>query len=466
MTVPPTAARLARALLLAVSGLAAGACGGVRLGTRSPASDTPTPSTRAEPEQARIDPVAYYHQRGLLAHGAPMPFVGSVGFAATATADSTFVIVALALSPDALTFRREGDGFRSDYRISMQIRRDAEVLAGVEAVEAVRVATLRETSRGDEGVLFQQVLSAPPGSHVLNVEVRDVASGRSASQAMSLNVPRFGSSASLGTPLVVLDWIPRTSRAQVPRVVTNPRGLATAGRDSALSVYVEAYDAPGATIGMALRVEGQAVWSSSVSTSGASALGAMDVRLPAHPIALGSADLVMWLEGQGDTVRAPVFVGFDDDIPATSYADLLSYLEYFISARRLQQLRQAAPRDRGAAWQELMRATDPVVSTAENEALRSYFARMRQANASYAEGSLPGWRTDRGMVLLLLGEPDQVLDQFSGDPTLRGRLQQWEYRSLNLSIVFEDAMGLNRWRLTRASEAALATERDRRQSGP
>jgi hypothetical protein len=90
---------------------------------------------------------------------------------------------------------------------------------------------------------------------------------------------------------------------------------------------------------------------------------------------------------------------------------------------------------------------------------------MRRANAEFQESGVEGWRTDRGMVFLTLGEPDGVLDQFTADVAQRGRTQQWEYRAMNLSVVFIDATGLGRWRLTRQSEAAVAAEAARRHGG-
>jgi GWxTD domain-containing protein len=405
--------------------------------------------------------VAYYRQRGLLAHGAPLPFTGSLGFAASRTADSSHLIVALALHADALTFRREGDMFRADYRVSVRLRRDAEVVALADATEPVRVATLRETSRAEESVVFQQVLTVPPGAYALSVEVRDMASGRSGAHSLAVQVPSY-SSFVLSAPMPVYESMPRRTRAELPRIVMNPRGSGLVNRDSTVDIYVEAYNPGVRQIGFALRVDTTTIWSDTTAASTESDLAAALARVPVHLMALGSGDVLVWEPAGHDTLRTPVFLGFGDDLPMTTYADMVNYLEYFTNARRLESVRAAAPTARAAVWRDLMRATDPVPGSAENEALRTYFARMRQANLAYGEPGADGWRTDRGMVLLVLGEPDQVLDQFTADATLRGRVQHWEYRAAGLTVVFEDAMGLNRWRLTRSSEALVAAARERR----
>ena len=442
-------------------------CGPLQLGTRADGARTlaARPDDRPAPAEA-IDPVAFYRSRGLISNGPPLPFAGSVRFLATASGDSTYAIVSLALGASALTFRREGDEFRADYRVTLTLRHDAELVARAEATEPVRVATLRETLRSDEGVLFQQIIAAPPGTHALTVEVRDIASGRASSHSLAVQVPVFDRGG-IALPAPVYESVPRTSLAAIPRLVMNPRGAAIAGADSVLNVYVETYREDAARpVAIALHVEDELVWADTVMPVAAAELGTALLRIPLAGVAIGTADILAWPVGGRDTARTPAFVGFSDDIPATTYADMLGYLEYFTSESRLRALRRAPPRERGTAWRELMVGTDPRPGTLANEALRAYFGRMQRANLAYGEGGVPGWRTDRGMVLLVLGEPDQVLDQFSGDATLRGRVQQWDYSALNLTIVFEDAMGLNRWRLTRASEAALAAERERRQGRP
>ncbi|MBI4056186.1 MAG: GWxTD domain-containing protein [Elusimicrobia bacterium] len=40
--------------------------------------------------------------------------------------------------------------------------------------------------------------------------------------------------------------------------------------------------------------------------------------------------------------------------------------------------------------------------------LKTYFERVAAANASFSDGEIPGWRTDRGKVWIVLGPPDEV----------------------------------------------------------
>ena len=78
---------------------------------------------------------------------------------------------------------------------------------------------------------------------------------------------------------------------------------------------------------------------------------------------------------------------------------------------------------------------------------------MRVANERFREEGVPGWTTDRGMVFVALGEPDQLYEQGGTDINQRGRAQVWEYRQNRLQLIFVDQTGFGRWRLTTGSEA-------------
>src|SRR5579862_1703334 len=101
--------------------LAVAACGGGSRPTPAPAPARAPAPQQASPSAAtqQFDQVKLYQQMGLLARGAPMPFVGNVSFLATESADSTNVIVAVAISNAALTFARENDRFRAGYTVNI-----------------------------------------------------------------------------------------------------------------------------------------------------------------------------------------------------------------------------------------------------------------------------------------------------------------------------------------------------------
>ena len=99
--------------------------------------------------------------------------------------------------------------------------------------------------------------------------------------------------------------------------------------------------------------------------------------------------------------------------------------------------------------------------------MQTYFSRIQSANAQFRMDRNPGWLSDRGMVFVALGDPDQIFErnvnqafstsQMSGST----RLQIWQYRQFNSQLVFYEETG--RWRLTRPSETEFLALNARRQ---
>jgi GWxTD domain-containing protein len=406
-----------------------------------------------------------YEEAGLLSPSGDLPWTGSVGHLASATPDSTHLLVALSMAANALTFRREGEQYRASYQVTLTLRRAGATVQRLQATELVRVGGFRETSRTDEAILFQQLVTAAPGEYQLQVEVRDEASGRRSTQDIPVSLPRL-EAGTLSSPLPFYELIPRAARDSLPRLLLSPRAAAVFGRDSTIAIYAESYDTTAAAppVRLTVRVEGREVWAAAVPLTTAAGLRHGVVYVPVASIGLGVAEALLSTEGRSELSRTAIFVAFGDDLPVTTWEDMLNYLQYFTAPARLQALRQVAPEQRGAAWAMFLRDTDPQPNTAEHEGLREYFDRLRTANARFREDNTPGWQTDRGRVYLLLGEPDQVLERTPVEAIQRGRTLVWEYLDERLTVTFLGQLGGNRWRLTPQSEAEVQSVVQRRRA--
>jgi GWxTD domain-containing protein len=392
---------------------------------------------------------------GLLASTGPVPFVGSVGYLAGATPDSTLALVTLSLANRALTFSRMGEVYEATYQVQLDVRQGSTVVRHTEAREAVRVASFRETSRGDESIIFQQVIVVPPGQYTLAYAVRDAGGGRSATQEAALVVPRLAAGA-LSSPITVLEVTPRVSTDSLPQIVANPRSTASFGRDTLVPVYLEGYGTGAQQLPVTVAVRGDggsALWTDTLSLARRGALFSGVINVPVAKIGVGVTTLVARRGDSSDSARVPVFVTFGDELPVASFEEMLNYLRYYTTPGRIQALRDAPASERPAAWSTFLRETDPVPSTPQHEGLRDYFVRIRVANERFREEGMPGWTTERGMVLISLGEPDQVYEQGGTDLNQRGRAQVWEYRTHRVQLVFIDQSGFGRWRMTLGSQA-------------
>jgi len=94
-----------------------------------------------------------------------MPFVGSVSFFASDRSDSTHVLVAVSIANGSLTFARETDRFKAGYTVTIVLRNGPAVVKNIEAHETVVVTSYKETTRGDESILYEEIITVPPGRY-------------------------------------------------------------------------------------------------------------------------------------------------------------------------------------------------------------------------------------------------------------------------------------------------------------
>lgn len=442
--------------------LALSACGGGRApaatGTGGRVATAPT----TVPPNLSFDPVPLYREAGMLARGLPLPFVGRVVYFASSTPDTTHALVALSLANSALSFTREADDrFRASYSVAISVRRGTEVVARAETTEEVVVGAFRETTRSDETLIFQQVIDVGPGEYELVVALRDEGSQRNGQEQAPMRVPRLDQG-SFTAPLPVVEVTPRTTRDSLPILIVSPRATVVFGRDSVLPVYIEQYDTTRAPVRLEVRNErGRVLWSDTLALPVRGSVASRVVEIPVARLGIGVAHLAVTRDGAQSSATAGVFVGFGDELPVATFDNMLTYLRFFASPFRLDRMRSAPEEQRPEEWARFVRETDSQPETPAHEDLRDYFARLIRANTRFRDESSVGWLSDRGKVFITLGDPDQVLEPQTQD-FQRTRQQVWEYRNLNLQLIFYDQTGTGRWRLTPASNTRFETEHRRR----
>lgn len=110
--------------------------------------------------------------------------------------------------------------------------------------------------------------------------------------------------------------------------------------------------------------------------------------------------------------------------------------------REMQHEEMQVRRDRFLAFWE---ARDPNPATEVNELQVEYYNRCNRADIMFSAGHLEGWRTDRGRIYILYGQPDTVESHPmnpDGYP-----YEVWVYTDKDLRFVFVDEYGFGDYRL-------------------
>ncbi len=409
------------------------------------------PATPVERLPELFDPSVLFREMGLLADNGPLGIVGNARILAGPSSDSLLIVVGLSMRNRGLVFRRDGDEFIAEYRVETTLRQGAPQAVHVERDERVRVASFRETQRSDESIIFQQFVYAPPGSYTLSIAVRDRNGANAARLETPITVPSLQAVA-VSLPIPIYQATPRTSVAQQPALVMNPRTTVDYGSDT-LRFYVETYNlAAGSSLTLAaVDGLGRVAWQDTIRVDATQPVHGAVIALPPLQLSIGRYELRL---SQGTQVMAatPFLVAFSNQYAAANLQDIVSLLRWFAPADTLRALVNGPAEERAAAWQQFWRATDPNPSTPENEAIEEYLRRIQIANERFRDEGTAGWLTERGEVFITLGEPNEVVDR-RPDMQGRGRYIQWNYYELRLTLTFFDDTGFGRYRLDPRSRA-------------
>src|SRR6266704_1787780 len=441
--------RCATLVVLAV--LVAG-CGGMQQAGRPG-----TAPRRGSAAPRLFDAWSVYRSMGALVGGGALPFIASVRYLAGPTPDSTLALFAVSLTNQTLTFQRRGAEFIAEYHVEASFRTDSSSRAAVRQIgsdEQVRVRNFQETLRSDESVIFQQFVTLPPGIYYVMAMVRDRNGPAFARAERADTAPRFAGTA-MTKPIAVYTAVGRPERRAFPKLVANPRATLPYGPDS-LRFYVERYGVrPGEEPIVARVVDGadHELWRDSVPLTGGAEVSSATVVVVPSKLPVGSAELEVLPAGGGDTTRARFLVSFSNQWVITNFDEMMSLLRYFDRQEWVDSLRRSSAERRPDIWREFWKATDPVPLTPENEALDDYFLRVQQANIRFPDEGGPGWLTERGELLMSLGEPDERIEVASGIDRNGMRLLRWTYAAHRLVLYYQDQTGFSRFRLTPGSRA-------------
>lgn len=119
--------------------------------------------------------------------------------------------------------------------------------------------------------------------------------------------------------------------------------------------------------------------------------------------------------------------------------------------------------EKDAFIEQFWRRRDPDPQTALNEYKEEYYRRIAYANEHFTAG-LAGWKTDRGMIYIKYGKPDDIDDHPGGSTYVRPSwegggitevypFQTWRYNYIegvgtNVEIEFVDTYGGNLYRFS------------------
>jgi len=130
-------------------------------------------------------------------------------------------------------------------------------------------------------------------------------------------------------------------------------------------------------------------------------------------------------------------------------------IAYISTAEELTEYRALSLEGKRRFLEDFWRRRDPTPATPQNEFFESHVNRFAWANVNYSRTLLDktdGWNTDRGRVIILYGEPDEVVQSPSAIGTWGW--ERWEYQRMEGGVyfIFLDWKNLGDYRLMHSTK--------------
>lgn len=167
----------------------------------------------------------------------------------------------------------------------------------------------------------------------------------------------------------------------------------------------------------------------STLVAGAPLDGEVTFDLSSEPAGGYDLELKAWQEGDPTalTRRERFSVAWQADSWLHSAAQMNDEAHFLLQAGAEEDFVRMQPGEQEALLDEFWRMRDPTPDTAYNEALETFRARVRHANATYTRAGIErGMFSDMGRTYIRYGEPSEILRQVipAGESTLETQLQQ------------------------------------------
>jgi GWxTD domain-containing protein len=328
-----------------------------------------------------------------------------------------------------LPFVKQGEIYTAEYTLVVTIDgKDDRQIKGVEQDKSISVATYDETKSRFDFRTSQLNFDLPPGTYHVKAALRGKNNQVLASNEQKIKMDDFKSSYSL---LSDIEFVEAANAEQEEGgSVFNKNGLMVVpsvsrafggAEESKLLYYFEIYQgrdkAEKVLVQTILRnrskgmIYRDTVW----VPIGSSPVGQLrnvsvgdyapgDYVLEVHLLGRRNKDL--------DSRTEKFTIAWTQEaLLRHDFKTAIDQLSYIATSKDLQKIKKAENiEERIKAFNEFWAERDPTVGTPENENKREFYRRVHYANQKFGHLRREGWKTDRGRIYIINGEPDQIDD--------------------------------------------------------
>ncbi|MGH7452503.1 MAG: GWxTD domain-containing protein, partial [bacterium] len=342
-----------------------------------------------------------------------------------------------------LQFVKTNDGYTAEVELtfSLQEKASPKQVRLVDRQRKIDLKNFAETVDRDQVLRVVEQMVVPVGEYMASVVVSDRYAKSRDLFSQRLRVNDFLSGLHLVQPILTWDSLMTFQPdAMIPlrqrRFTKNFYALLVigglqAGREMALQYELQDN-------------EGKRLFEQSLLFPAPAPVAYASLLIPFAKLSIGTTILKVTVEQNGARAEAslPIYanVGFSPK-QGQSLTTLIDPMRYIMEGKDWQVLKEAGPDERLKIFKEFWDARqplkgEPLKSDEENPLLAEFFLRVEEANWRFDWTRLEGWRTDRGRIFIIYGEPDSIQRQY--DQRRQTTFEIWTYRELGRQFIFQE----------------------------
>ncbi len=350
-----------------------------------------------------------------------------------------------------IQFVKSDKGFTASYTVTVSIFNEDRDKLIVEKVwnEEVNEKDFEQTnSKNNYNLSFKSFFLAP-GKYTIRSAVEDKESKKEYSIEDPFTVRTLDGNISL-SDIILISKVSNTGDAK--KILPNVSGNVATQKDG-VPIFFEAYSKAPEDVKLQYIISDpkhDIIFQSSESKHLDSGKTQIFNTIKDSSISLGDYLLTVTVLGKDDSVIASsnkLFFSRWAGVPSNvkDLDEAVDQLVYIASTKELDYIKDAKTKDEETKrYIEFWKKKDPSPSTDENEVFNEYYRRINYANEHFSH-YVKGWKTDRGMVFILLGAPNNVDRhpfEYDSKP-----YEIWQYYQMNKQFIFMDETGFGDYRL-------------------
>lgn len=378
-------------------------------------------------------------------------FVMDVANYSTGNPSKTRVDVFIRVPYSNIQFVKAPEGFLARYSITLTLydKDEENIIFEKMWSEKITVTDFSQAISTKNYNYSYKSIELEPETYVLRCEVVDKDSKKNFVVNGVVNVVEFDDEIGLSDLILVAEKVQGKSGPMLIPSVSNK----ITSNDSTLYFFYEIFADTIRTVTVHYSLENkeeEEIYSKKMNLDLVKGSNFIEYEITDLSFALGEFNLNIQLEEDGDYISRKVskklishIYGFPASITDLELA--VNQMTYIANNPEMDYILEGETYEiKLDRFKEYWRKKDPNPKDDSNNVLFEYFRRIEYANAHFKH-YFEGWKTDMGMVYIVLGPPSNVeRHPFDYDSK---PYEMWDYYEINKRFVFVDQTGFGDYRL-------------------